>query len=339
MAEEAKRRKFEITRRGALTAAAGAALLPFAAGLPIRQARGAAPYLEPAYPTHYRFRLGDFEITTIMDARATIDGPWPIVGQDQPQEKVEALMRENLLPETRFRPGFTPTIVNTGKELILFDTGNGDNGFVPRPDGGWLSAQLGPAGFKPEDFDIVVLTHCHPDHVGGLMEKGKWTFPNARYVIGAKEHDFWRGDAALSADKESNDYKSAVLFRSHVAPLDPKLTRIEPGDSVVPGIEAVAAFGHTPGHLAFHLESNGKQLLLWADCAHHEVASLARPDWDALFDMDKAQGAETRRRIYAMAARERLPVAGYHTSFPSVGFVEEHGSGYRWVPVTYQLDL
>ncbi|MFD0986375.1 MBL fold metallo-hydrolase [Methyloligella solikamskensis] len=339
MADGVKRRKLEMTRREALTAAAGATLLTLSTGLSVGQARAAAPYLGASYPTHYRFRLGGFEITTIMDARAMIDGPWPIVGEDQPQEKMEALMRENLLPPARFRPGFTPTVVNTGKELILFDTGNGDDGFVPRPDGGWLAAQLGPAGFKPEDFDVVVLTHCHPDHVGGLLEGGKPLFPNARTVIGAKEFDFWRSDVALSADKESNDYNSAVLFRSHVAPLDEKLTRIKPGDSVAPGIEAVAAFGHTPGHLAFHLESEGKQLLLWADCAHHEVASLARPDWHALFDMDKEQGAETRRKIYAMAASERLPVVGYHMSFPSVGFVEKQGSGYRWVPVTYQLDL
>jgi len=339
MADGVKRQKGGITRREAFALAAGAGTLPLLGGFPAFEARAAAAYLGPSYPIHYRFRRGAFEITMIMDARVSIDGPWPIVGEDQPQEKVEALMRENMLPPNRFRPGFTPMVVNTGKELILFDTGSGADGFVPRPDGGWLAAQLKPAGFEPEDFDVVVLTHCHPDHIGGLMEAGKPLFPNARYVIGAKEFDFWQSGAALSADKESNDYNSAVLFRSHVLPLEPKLTRIQPGDQVVQGIEAVAAYGHTPGHLAFHLESEGERLLIWGDCAHHEVASLARPDWHALFDMDKTQGAETRKRIYGMAAADRLPVAGYHMSFPSLGFVETAGAGFRWVPVTYQLDL
>ncbi|XSG83571.1 MAG: MBL fold metallo-hydrolase [Methyloligella sp. ZOD6] len=309
------------------------------AGVPLLKAHAGGPYLGASYPTHQRFRLGGFEITMIADAHVMIDGPWPIVGEDQPPEKVEALMRQNLLPESRFRPGFTPMVVNTGKELILFDTGSGENGFVPRPDGGWLAAQIEPAGFKPEQFDIVVLSHCHPDHIGGLMEKGKPLFPNARYVTGAAEHDFWRQDARLSADKESNEYKSAVLFRSNVEPLNEKLSRIRPGDEVAPGIEAVAAYGHTPGHLAFHLESEGKRLLFWGDCAHHEVASLARPDWHAFFDMDKAKGAETRKRIYDLAAHERLPVAGYHMPFPSLGFVERAETGYRWLPVSYQLDL
>ena len=145
--------------------------------------------LGPAEPTYFRFQLGDFEVTTIADAGALIDGPWPIVGQDRPAAEVERLMRENLLPEKKFRPGFTPMLVHTGKELVLFDTGNGAGGFVPRPYGGWLKDQLGPAGYSPEQVDVVVLSHVHPDHVGGIMEDGRPLFPRARYVIGRREFD------------------------------------------------------------------------------------------------------------------------------------------------------
>ncbi|MHC2259041.1 glyoxylase-like metal-dependent hydrolase (beta-lactamase superfamily II) [Sinorhizobium meliloti] len=128
--------------------------------------------LGPSTPTHYRFKLGEFEVTNILDAGAVLDGPWPIVGQDRTQTEVEQLMRQSLLPDRKFQPGFTPTIVNTGKELILFDTGNGANGFVPRPNGGWLADLLRPAGFAPEQIDLVVLTHAHADHIGGLIENG-----------------------------------------------------------------------------------------------------------------------------------------------------------------------
>lgn len=331
-------RRHMIRRRalGSLAAVLGAPAILRSLG---SSTQAAAPPLGPSTPTHYRFAFGDFEVTNILDAGAVIDGPWPIVGEDQPPQEVERLMRQHLLPEKRFQPGFTPTLVNTGRELILFDTGNGADGFVPRPYGGWLARMLEPAGFTPEQIDVVVLTHGHPDHIGGVMERGAPLFPNARYVMGDVEYDFWSAEDRLAAPEESNEYKSAVLFRANVAPLAERMSFVAPDGEVAPGIRAIQAYGHTPGHLAFHLESQGRRLLLWGDCAHHEVASLARPDWHAFFDMDKEQGAATRRRIYDMAATERLLVAGYHTTFPSLGFVEREGRGYRWLPVTYQLNL
>lgn len=328
-----------LSRRQVVVSAGTLMAAPVLPGLLTSPANAAATLLGPSRPEYYRFKLGAFEITNILDAGAMLDGPWPIVGEDQPQVEVERFMHENLLPKDKFQPGFTPTLINTGKELILFDTGNGANGFVSRPDGGWLAELLGPAGFTREQIDIVVLTHAHPDHIGGLMEEGKPLFPNARYVIGELEYNFWSSEDRLSASPNDNEYISAKLFAANVAPHADRMSFIKPGDEIVPGIHAVEAYGHTPGHLAFHVESEGKRLLLWGDCAHHEVASLAHPEWHAYFDMDKEKGAETRKRIYDMAATDRLPVIGYHTSFPSVGFVEKRGAGYRWLPASYQLNL
>lgn len=326
-----------IRRRTVL--ASGLALLAAPALLRASPARATAPPLGVAPASFQRFKLGTFEVTSLMDAAAMIDGPWPIVGQDRLKEEVERLMEANLLPPTRFRPGFSPLLVNTGTELVLFDTGNGENGFVPPPYGGWLARSLMAAGYTPEQVDIVVLSHAHPDHVGGMLAQGKPAFPKAHYVIGQTEFDFWKKDDTLSAPKESNEYRTAVMFRSYVLPFADRTRFVAPGGDVAPGIRAVEAYGHTPGHLAFHVESEGKRLLVWGDCAHHEVASLARPHWHALFDQDKAQGAATRKRIYDMAATDRLAVAAYHTSFPSIGYVERSGDAYRWLPVTYQLDF
>src|SRR5690606_4363489 len=183
-------RDFRPSRRALLASTAALAAAPLARGL-VTPAKAAAAKLGAWQPRHWRYKVGAFEVTTIADSEAFIDGPFPLIGGNAAEEDVRRLMRENLLPEGRYQPGFSPTLVNTGRELVLFDTGNGENGFVPRPEGGWLARELAPAGFKAEDVDVIVLSHGHPDHVGGLMEGGKPLFPNARYVIGQIEYDYW----------------------------------------------------------------------------------------------------------------------------------------------------
>lgn len=326
----------EINRRRLLAAGISLAAMPALALETSKEAAASAAMLGAWQPKFYRFKLGAFEITTISDSEVFIDGPFPLIGANTDEAAVQALMHANLLPERKYQPGFTPTIVNTGNELILIDAGNGSNGFVPRPNGGWLAAQLGPAGFRPEDIDIVVLSHGHPDHIGGIIENGKPLFPNARYVIGQIEHDFWAPEGKFSGDLE----KFAGVYRANSTPVVNRFSFIKPGDDVVTGIRAVAAYGHTPGHLAFMIESEGKSVLFWGDCAHHQVASLAHPEWHCVFDFDKPLAVATRRRIYDMAASDRLAVIGYHMPFPSIGFVERTTpSSYRWLAHSYQLNL
>lgn len=323
----------EMTRRHLAKMAGAALALPSAA----RAAETGPRPVSSACASH-RVQLGGFSVSVLSDAEAMIDGPWPIVGEDRPRSEVEALMRENRLPPARFRPGFSPVLVDTGRERILFDTGNGAVGFVKPPAGGRLVERLAAAGYATDDIDIVAITHCHTDHIGGLMREGRPVFPNAHYVVGSAEHEFWSKETWRSAPEDSNTHASGLVFQSHLLPLMDRLTLIRPGQEIVAGIHALAAFGHTPGHLAFHVESQAKRMLIWGDCAHHEIASLAHPNWSVLFDMDKQQGAATRKTLYEMAASEDLVVTGYHTSFPSLGYVARAGSGYRWIPVSYQLE-
>ena len=168
------------------------------------------------------------------------------------------------------------------------------------------------------------------------MEDGKPLFPNARYAIGAVEYDFWSPAGKHSGDME----KFSALFRDYLVPFAERTTFLKPGDSVVPGIEAVETHGHTPGHLSFHIDGGGKALFVLGDCAHHQVASLARPDWHCVFDVDAEKAAATRARLFDRLARDRIAISAYHMPFPSLGYLERaDAAGYRWLPHSYQLDL
>ena len=319
-----------LTRRRALQLGLGAAALPALAGTGAFPAAASAPMLGPARPDHYRFRMGGFECTLLSDGAVQLDGPHPIFGQNVSEEEMAKLMAANFLPRSRFEIAFTPLLVNTGSELVLFDTGNGPAG--RKRGAGRLLASLKNAGYAADQVDVVVITHCHPDHIGGLLEAALPAFPKARYAIARKEYDFWTGGDAPKG-------RSRVLVRRNVVPLAEKFTFLEPDDPVVAGIQAIEAFGHTPGHMAFLLESDGEFMLLFADTTNHFVASLQKPDWHVRFDMDKEKAAATRKRILEMAARERWPVTGYHMPFPAVGYIEKTASAYRWVPASYQFSV
>ncbi len=316
-----------LTRRHVLGAGVSAAALSLAP-----QALAKAPMSGVVRPTRYTGKVGAFEITTVLDGAFQFDGPHPIFGQDQKPEDVAALLAQNNLPSAKFENGFTPVVLNTGSEVILFDTGLGAG---PRPNAGLLTERLTAAGIAPEQVDIVVLTHFHPDHIGGLMEDGAPTFPNARYVASAAEYDFWSPEDKLSGPTE----RVAKLTQANVVPLAEKMTMISDGQDVVSGVTAVAAAGHTPGHTVYHVESEGRRLLIAADTANHYVASLQRPDWHVRFDMDKEAAAATRKKVFGMVAADGIAFTGYHMPSPAVGYVEPKGEGFRYVPATYQLNL
>ena len=303
-----------LTRRSALFAAAA---VPFAPALLTRPAHAAAEMMGSAMPTFNRFKLGGFEVTTLLVGTRATENPQETFGLNASPEDFAALSEANFIPANIGQNFFTPTVVNTGTELVLFDTG-----LAPEAITGVLAA----AGYTPDQVDVVVLTHMHGDHIGGIAGDAGATFANARIVTGAAEHNHW-----MSAGNEGFDAK--------VRPLNDKITFLDDGGSVASGITAMAAFGHSPGHMVYMLESNGQRLAITADTANHYVWSLQRPDWEVRFDMDKAAAAATRKAVFGMLAADKVPFIGYHMPFPGVGYVEPMGDGFRYVPVSYQMML
>ncbi|WP_414650713.1 MBL fold metallo-hydrolase [Ensifer sp.] len=278
-------------------------------------------------------KLGTFKVMVVNDGTRVTEKPHEIYGTNQPEQAVAELLQQNFLPANALVNSFSPVLVDTGSDVVLFDTGMGEGG---RAAGmGRLLDGIRAAGYQPEQVSVVVLTHMHGDHIGGLMEAGKPAFSNARYVMGETEYGFWK-DPSRAGTPAENGHK-AVLEK--VVPLAEKTTFIADGAEVVPGISAIAAFGHSPGHMVFRVDFDGKAMIVTADTANHYVLSLQRPDWEVRFDMDKAKAAETRRKVFDMIASERMPFIGYHMPFPAVGFVEKQDEGYRFVPASYQLDI
>ncbi|WP_407494964.1 MBL fold metallo-hydrolase [Pseudooceanicola sp. MF1-13] len=305
-----------ITRRSALTAGAA---LPFAGALSTLSTPATAQNMMSDNAKKRGFMMGDFEVSTLLAGTRTVEDPQGTFGMNVSAEEFAEVSQQNFIPADKTQFFFTPTVVNTGDEVVLFDTGLNAEGTLPA---------LQQAGYAPEDVTIVVITHMHGDHIGGLTTAdGSPTYANARYVTGQAEFDHWAG--------QNNDG-----FEAKVRPLADKMTFIGDGGSVVSGITGMAAPGHTPGHMTYMLESGDKQLLVFADTANHYVWSLAHPEWEVRFDADKEQAAQTRKTVLGMLSADRVPFIGYHMPFPAVGYVEDQGDGtFRYVPSSYQMML
>ncbi|MEM9342783.1 MAG: MBL fold metallo-hydrolase [Pseudomonadota bacterium] len=305
----------KLTRRAALATAAAAPLAASVA-LPARADGHAAQAMRS--DTHRTFSIGDFEVSTLLSGTRTVDNdPQETFGMNVDAETFQQVSAANFIPSDKTQFFFTPTVVKTGSEVVLFDTGLNP---------GAITTALASAGIAPEDVNTVVITHMHGDHIGGISGDGGETFANARYVTHQAEFDHWNG-----TDNEN--------FANKIKPIAEKFEFISDGGSVTSGVTAMEATGHTPGHTVYMLESAGEQLVLTADLANHYVWSLAYPDWEVRFDMDKAAAAAARRTVLGMLAADKIPFVGYHMPFPGVGFVDTRDDGFRYVPESYQFAL
>lgn len=327
------RREAMIVAAGGLAATSlglGPAGAQQPAGAPTTETNMTSEDTHPLAPGWHRFKLGEAEITVILDGVRPGEGPHPTFGENQSAEAVGDLMAANQLPRDRFVNFFNVVVVNVGGQTVLVDTGFGEGG---RANGmGLLRQRMQAAGLKPEDIDVVALTHLHGDHIGGLTEGSAPAFPNATYVVGSEEMTFWTSDEARNGPRAEN----AKAVETKLGPLKDKTRLVEDGGEVVPGMVARAAFGHTPGMLCFEVGSGDKRVVLTADTFSQFVVSFQKPDWHVRFDQDKEAAAATRLRWAKQLAESGTPLLGYHLPFPGMGYMKAEGDAFRFVPETYQ---
>ncbi|WP_257456506.1 MBL fold metallo-hydrolase [Archangium lipolyticum] len=306
-----------------LTAASGAALVP-------TTAQAAAPQVKTQAPGYYRMMLGDFEITALSDG--TLELPLDKMLTNVKPAQVEKAFARAFL-KTPVESSFNAFLINTGSQLVLVDTGAGN---LYGPTLGKLLANLKAAGYQPEQIDAVLITHLHPDHMGGLMTGDKRSFPNATVHLAKAEADYW-----MSADNMKKAPAEAQSgFQNAMAMLTPYATagKLEPfeGDTeLVPGIKAITAAGHTPGHSTYAVESKGQKLMLWGDLLHVAAVQFPEPSVTVQFDVDSKAAAAQRKKALADAAKQGYWVGLAHVSFPGLGHVRSEGKGYVYVPANY----
>jgi glyoxylase-like metal-dependent hydrolase (beta-lactamase superfamily II) len=283
-------------------------------------------------PGFYRFRLGDFRVTVLSDGTYPLD----VSEVMSEPEKVRSEMAKShqALPVELSINCF---LIDTGDKKILVDAGAGE---LFGSTSGHLVANLRAAGYSPESIDAVLLTHIHGDHSGGLSVGGQRVFPNATVYVDRRDPDYWLNAESVSKAPAN---RKPMFVQAHQT-VDPyvragKLHRFDGAMELFPGVRSITEYGHTPGSIAYMIESRGEHLLLWGDIVHAAEVQFRDPTITIDFDVDRRAAIATRKRVFADAAEQGYLVGGQHISFPGVGHLRAEQSGFSWVPVPYTVIL
>jgi glyoxylase-like metal-dependent hydrolase (beta-lactamase superfamily II) len=283
-------------------------------------------------PGFYRLKVGDLEVTALYDGTRAFDPHW-LNGTKATMDGVVKGLQEDPRMLDVVDSGF---LVNTGKQLILVDAGAGTwwgGGALGR-----LAGSLRSAGYTTEEVNIVLVTHFHSDHVGGLTtQDGNRVFPNAEVYVAKAESDFWLSpEIAAKAPKDAQPF-----FQSAQAIAAPyikagKWHTFSGSETIVDGMQLVPLPGHTPGHTGYEFSSKGQKILFWGDTIHAQRVQLQHPEVTAIFDIDQTAAAATRNQLLPKLAGADVLIAVPHSSvFPPLGHLRKEGSGYTWVPVVF----
>lgn len=322
-----------LTRRDALMAGAAGLAAPLAPGF-VADAAAKAPLASTQAPAFYRYKVGEFEVTAINDGFFAR----PLEGfvRNAKLEDVQKAMGAAFLPSDKIPIPFTTLAINTGSKLVLIDTGNGN---MAAPTSGLWMNNFKAAGFSPDQVDHVIISHFHGDHINGLrLKDGTAVFPNAEVMVPAVEWKFWMDDGRMASAPDALKTGMQNVHRVF-DPIKNSVKQFEWGKEVLPGIEAVQAEGHTPGHTVFAVNSGKGKMMVMSDTTNHPALFVRHPDWSAVFDMDGDVARKTRRKLLDRVAADKMHVAFYHAPFPANGHIVKSGNGYDLVPLAWNMGI
>jgi glyoxylase-like metal-dependent hydrolase (beta-lactamase superfamily II) len=321
-----------MNRRHLMLGAAGALAAPALIRATPALAQAPAPAPLAQAPGFFRFRLGTKTVVMLHDGSRAIPLAQGFVPAT-PLAEVQKVLAESFLPTDTFRIPFTLTCLETPAGLVLFDTGNG-----AQPAGspvGLLVANMRAAGLDPARVTTVVFSHFHGDHVNGLLNAdGSAAFPNAEIVVPQAEWAWWTdsGNESRSPEGQRGNFANAAR---RFAPYQGKVRQLAANAEAVPGVTAIAAHGHTPGHTIYRIADGQDQMIFLADVTNRPELFARRPDFRVAFDFDGTAAEATRRRVFDMVSTDRIRVSGYHFPFPATGFMAKDGDGYRFIPADW----
>ena len=318
-----------LSRRGLFGGLAGATALATIGAPHVTLAQTAATPDAPR-PIIYDRRVGDMTLTTLLDGYLGL-GQELLINAD-PGIVAAGLAAAYLDPAAAIPVPVSTHLIRSGADITLIDAGAGG---AFGPTAGRHLAALKAAGVTPDAVSRIILTHMHPDHIGGLVTDAGSVFPNATLHMSAPELAFWT-DAAIAASVPEANRPFFTLASAVAAAYGDRVTPFEGDADLGGGVSAIALPGHTPGHTGYRLSSGNDQLIIFGDTAAFASLQFSHPDIGIAFDSDGALAATTRKGILAMLAADKIAVAGSHLPFPGVGHVDAKGDAFAWVPEEYK---
>lgn len=283
-------------------------------------------------PGYYRTMVGQFEVTALFDGTFEFH---PDLLKNMDPAQINQILMHHYGQTVKIQSPINGYLVHTGDHLVLIDAGAGK--LFGSDQQGHIMENFKAAGYQPEQVDIIILTHLHGDHTGGLSKDGKKVFPNAVVYVNKVDNQYWLSEqTAAQAPLERQIFFKLAQQSTRPYVDEEHWKPIEAETEIVPGIKAIAAYGHTPGHTALEITSDGSKLLVWGDIVHSHAIQFAHPEVSIEYDSEPEIAKITRYAFLKRVADSHELIAGMHLPFPGIGHVVLASEGtYTWIPVEY----